>query len=371
VPISADFPRVSLLAPLRRARIGALAALIAVALAVVPAVGPLSPAHAAGDPAAEVQRLLAKVHALQAKARAAERRYERVFSDVANSIDVAVRADQDSAAIALAAAQAQTELDSRVRGLYESGGTLAVYAQLLTSGDINEATRRTIIAGRVMAAQLADVRAVQRQAAEAVAASTRADRVSRAKIRTERNIAAVAQRVQRLLNEQKELLEKADQRLAAVQQAQAALGAQSSAFSAATNNAIANLRILPPSADYLARYKAAAATCPGLSWTVLAAIGQVESGHGRNPSTSSAGAMGPMQFMPATFAAYAVDGNKDGVRSILDPDDAIYSAAHYLCANGAGRSPAALGRAIFHYNHAAWYVAMVLKLSGLYAAEHD
>ena len=66
---------------------------------------------------------------------------------------------------------------------------------------------------------------------------------------------------------------------------------------------------------------------------MLAAIGQVESGHGRNTSTSSAGAMGPMQFEPATFAAYAVDGDHDGVKSIMDPADAIYTAAHYLCAN--------------------------------------
>ena len=77
-------------------------------------------------------------------------------------------------------------------------------------------------------------------------------------------------------------------------------------------------------------------TCHGLSWTVLAAIGQVESGHGSNASTSYAGAQGPMQFMPATFAAYAVDGDHDGDKDIMDPADAIFSAAHYLCANGAG-----------------------------------
>jgi membrane-bound lytic murein transglycosylase B len=101
---------------------------------------------------------------------------------------------------------------------------------------------------------------------------------------------------------------------------------------------------------------------------VLAAIGQVESGHGRNLSTSSAGAMGPMQFEPGTFAAYAVDGDHDGQASIMDPADAIYTAAHYLCANGAGYSPAGLSGAILHYNHAQWYVEMVLKLAGMYAA---
>ena len=61
----------------------------------------------------------------------------------------------------------------------------------------------------------------------------------------------------------------------------------------------------------------------------------------------------------------------DGVANIMDPADAIYSAAHYLCANGAGRGPAALSNAIFHYNHADWYVEMVLKLSGMYSAQYS
>ena len=77
-----------------------------------------------------------------------------------------------------------------------------------------------------------------------------------------------------------------------------------------------------------------------------------------------------MQFEPSTFEAYAVDGNHDGVTSIMDPADAIYTAAHYLCANGAGRGPGPLNSAIFHYNHAVWYVEMVLKLAGMYAATY-
>jgi membrane-bound lytic murein transglycosylase B len=367
----ADFHRVSPLASVRRARSSALVALVGAALAVVPGALPagLSAAHASGDPAVQVQQLLAKVHSLEATARLAERRYASVFQSVADSVNTAVTADQSSSAIALQAVAAQNELATRVRGLYESGGSLATYAALLDSGNLNEVADRTEVASRVVSAQVADVRSIMRQAAIAQAAATRAERRSHAKIHTERNIAAVAARVQRLLNEQKTLLARADQRLAAVQQAQAALAAESSSFGTITNNAIANLHILPPSAQYLSLYKSAATTCPGLSWTVLAAIGQVESGHGRNPSTSSAGAMGPMQFEPATFASYAVDGDHDGVKSIMDPADAIYSAAHYLCANGAGRGPAALSGAIFHYNHAAWYVAMVLKLAGMYAAQ--
>jgi membrane-bound lytic murein transglycosylase B len=71
-----------------------------------------------------------------------------------------------------------------------------------------------------------------------------------------------------------------------------------------------------------------------------------------------------MQFLPATFAAYAVDGDGDGDKDIMDPADSIFSAAHYLCANGAGHGASGLHNAIWHYNHAEWYVALVLKLAG-------
>jgi membrane-bound lytic murein transglycosylase B len=116
-------------------------------------------------------------------------------------------------------------------------------------------------------------------------------------------------------------------------------------------------------ANYLALYQAASLTCPGLPWVVLAAIGQVESGHGTNTNSSSAGAQGPMQFLPSTFAAFAVDGDGDGVTNILDPADAIYTAAHYLCANHAGRNDAGLRGAIYRYNHANWYVQLVLNVA--------
>jgi membrane-bound lytic murein transglycosylase B len=120
--------------------------------------------------------------------------------------------------------------------------------------------------------------------------------------------------------------------------------------------------------DFRRIYVAAARTCTGLSWSVLAAIGQVESGHGRNAGTSYAGAQGPMQFLPSTFAGYAVDGNHDGRTDIFDPVDAIFTAAHYLCANGAGRGGQSLYRAIWHYNHADWYVQLVLKIAGQLAS---
>ena len=65
---------------------------------------------------------------------------------------------------------------------------------------------------------------------------------------------------------------------------------------------------IPPA--MLALYEQAAATCPGLPWTVLAAIGTVESGNGHldlpgvHSGSNGAGAEGPMQFEPTTFAAY-------------------------------------------------------------------
>ncbi|GLW96569.1 hypothetical protein Misp02_06560 [Microtetraspora sp. NBRC 16547] len=119
--------------------------------------------------------------------------------------------------------------------------------------------------------------------------------------------------------------------------------------------------------SYLELYRRSAEVCPGLSWTVLAAIGQVESGHGRNNGPSSAGALGPMQFMPATWKAYGVDGDGDGKADIWSAYDAVPSAAKYLCANGAGRGGEKLRKAVWFYNHSWDYVNRVLGLAEAYA----
>ncbi len=76
-----------------------------------------------------------------------------------------------------------------------------------------------------------------------------------------------------------------------------------------------------------------------LPWTLLAGIGMEETDHGRNNTTSSAGAQGLMQFLPATFARYAVDGAGDEKTIITSDADSIYSAANYLVASGALHGP--------------------------------
>jgi murein DD-endopeptidase MepM/ murein hydrolase activator NlpD len=105
-----------------------------------------------------------------------------------------------------------------------------------------------------------------------------------------------------------------------------------------------------------------------LPWQLLAGIGMIETRHGAATATSSAGALGLMQFMPATFAAYGVDGDGDGRVDILDPADSIHTAARYLVASGARNGPDGIRAALFAYNHADWYVNDVLTYAHTYAA---
>ena len=111
---------------------------------------------------------------------------------------------------------------------------------------------------------------------------------------------------------------------------------------------------------------------------MLAAIGTIESDNGQStlPGVHSganfAGAEGPMQFLPATFAAYALPVPPGGASppSPYDPADAVYAAARDLCANGA-HGAANIPAAIFAYNHADWYVREVLALAARYAADYS
>jgi len=101
-------------------------------------------------------------------------------------------------------------------------------------------------------------------------------------------------------------------------------------------------------------------------WPILAAINEIETDFGRNVAVSSAGAVGWMQFMPATWAMYGVDADHNGKKDPRSPRDAIFAAARYLRASGARTN---LRRAIFAYNHAGWYVDSVLLRANRIAAQ--
>ncbi|MGH2753060.1 MAG: transglycosylase SLT domain-containing protein [Actinomycetota bacterium] len=95
----------------------------------------------------------------------------------------------------------------------------------------------------------------------------------------------------------------------------------------------------------------------GIPWPILASVNLVESKFGRLNGPSSAGAKGPMQFMPATWDAY-------GKGSIWDPHDSIMAAARYLRASGA---PQRMRSALYSYNHSEAYVDAIV----LYARQMD
>ncbi len=117
--------------------------------------------------------------------------------------------------------------------------------------------------------------------------------------------------------------------------------------------------------EYLSLYQSAAEEY-GLDWAVLAAVGKIEGDHGRSGgpcAPSSAGARGPMQFIPSTWANAGVDGDGDGDEDVCDPADAIPGAANYLRLSGA---PQDYQAALFAYNHAQWYVDDVLAQAESY-----
>ena len=92
----------------------------------------------------------------------------------------------------------------------------------------------------------------------------------------------------------------------------------------------------------------------GVPWQLLAAVNYVESDFGRVRESSVAGALGPMQFMPSTWAAY-------GRGSVRNPRQAILGAARFLRAAGA---PSDERGALRRYNPSAAYVDAVERLAG-------
>jgi peptidoglycan DL-endopeptidase CwlO len=125
--------------------------------------------------------------------------------------------------------------------------------------------------------------------------------------------------------------------------------------------------------SYLRHYQRAARRCPGLPWAVLAAVGKVESDHGRarlpgvRSAANPAGAAGPMQLgiggrAGPTWQHYRTDADGDGA-SVYDPADATAAAADKLCFDGAPRH---LDGALYAYNPSWAYVARVKRWAARY-----
>jgi len=108
--------------------------------------------------------------------------------------------------------------------------------------------------------------------------------------------------------------------------------------------------LTPPPADTLRGYYAEAEQQSGIPWAYLAAIHFLETRTGRIRGNSTAGAQGPMQFIPSSWAAYGNGGD------VNDNRDAILAAGRYLKAAG---GPADMDKAIFAYNHDSGYVTAV------------
>jgi membrane-bound lytic murein transglycosylase B len=120
-------------------------------------------------------------------------------------------------------------------------------------------------------------------------------------------------------------------------------------------------RIDPPApADELLGYYRKAEAATGVGWNYLAAIHLVETGLGRIVGVSSAGAQGPMQFLPSTFAEHGDGGD------ILSLHDSIMAAARYLAANGFATDP---DHAIFRYNNSNRYVRGINDYAAVLATD--
>ena len=114
----------------------------------------------------------------------------------------------------------------------------------------------------------------------------------------------------------------------------------------------------PAPADELLAYYREAERKTGVGWSYLAAINLVETGLGRIVGLSYAGAQGPMQFLPSTFAAYGDGGD------INSAHDSIVAAGRYLAANGFADDRE---HALFRYNNSNEYVQAVIDYATVLA----
>jgi hypothetical protein len=128
-----------------------------------------------------------------------------------------------------------------------------------------------------------------------------------------------------------------------------------SLFGAAPLSSVSETALAEIPPEQIPVMQAAAATC-GLPWQLLAGIATVESDFGRNMATSSAGAIGYGQFLPSSWAIW-------GEGDPYDYHDALPAMARYLCDFGA---PEDLRAALYAYNHAEWYVDLVLEMATRY-----
>jgi Transglycosylase SLT domain len=342
------------------------------ALAAVSALVVLSPAGtAAADPTsqarAEARDSQVRLHRLQTRLDAALAAYDTALNGLHQQVSDGLLADDAVQAGAAAVQAAQDARTEQLRALYMDGGQLGVLASLLAARTPQDLALRVATAQRLVQGSAAAVVGATQAAGESqVAQVVSQRRIATAQLYAD-DVTARADAVDRLVRQGQAELSRLDaraRRLARAELARASAAAASSAGSAA-----ARAGVLAIPAAYLIDYRGAAATCHGMPWTLLAAVGQVESGHGRNNGPSSAGAVGPMQFRPRTFDAFAVDGNHDGRLDPWDPADAIYTAAHFLCSYGAG-SPVGVERALLHYNNAQWYVDLVLAVQQRIIAGH-
>lgn len=333
-----------------------------------------SAAQARAQAAEAVRAATAAADAVQAAREQLSVSTEAVSSAVSASIGAQVEADRSASQ----AQRTEAAATQRVRSIYMSSGAegarqgFAVLRSAVSGADPAVAVRAFAAVRRADEQESSVARS---QASRASAAAEAADTGAVDAVVALRDVAAQVGAMDEALTRARarvEALEGEASRLQAAEDAAAALAAAQAAAAevnagAAQRASGVHARGVP--ASYAALYRDAATTCEGMRPELLGAVGQVESGHGVNVGPSSAGALGPMQFMPATFAAYGVDGDDDGDVDVLDPADAVFSAANYLCANGAGKGREAEGRALFRYNRADWYVQMVQRVADELAAQ--
>jgi soluble lytic murein transglycosylase-like protein len=313
-----------------------------------------------------------------AQVAAARDAYARQQRSVASAVSASVGTQVEAERAQTAARALRARTTQRVRSIYIDGGVstdaghgLALLTSLTRGEDLTVA-----LAGMSAARRLDDAAdgAAQEQVSRSRDAAEAAGGGAVAAVAQLREVAVRVEVMGEALDAAQQRLESLTataSRLQAAEDAAAALAAaqaQAAALNAAAAGTAAGVHARAVAADYTDLYVRAAATCAGMRPALLAAVGQVESGHGVDVGPSSAGALGPMQFMPATFAAYGVDGDGDGDEDVQDPADAVFTAANYLCANGGGKGREGEAGALFRYNHADWYVAMVQRIADELAA---